>query len=172
MKKLLSVALTCCFSSQLLAHAAVVEMKDVKSGKSLGTIEITYTEYGTVFTPNLVGLTPGLHGFHVHQNPDCGDKMKDGEKVPGGAAGSHYDPEDTGHHGYPWTADNHRGDLPALYVSKDGVASHPVLAPRLSLTELDEQSLMIHQGGDNYADEPEPLGGGGPRVACGVIKHS
>jgi len=29
---------------------------------------------------------------------------------------------------------------------------------------------MIHAGGDNYADQPAPLGGGGARVACGVIK--
>jgi Cu-Zn family superoxide dismutase len=29
---------------------------------------------------------------------------------------------------------------------------------------------MVHAGGDNYADQPEPLGGGGPRVACGVVK--
>jgi superoxide dismutase, Cu-Zn family len=28
---------------------------------------------------------------------------------------------------------------------------------------------MIHAGGDNYADQPQPLGGGGARIACGVI---
>ncbi len=28
---------------------------------------------------------------------------------------------------------------------------------------------MIHAGGDNYSDTPEKLGGGGARVACGVI---
>jgi len=27
---------------------------------------------------------------------------------------------------------------------------------------------MIHAGGDNYSDQPEPLGGGGGRIACGV----
>jgi len=29
---------------------------------------------------------------------------------------------------------------------------------------------MIHAGGDNYADQPAPRGGGGARVACGAIK--
>jgi Cu-Zn family superoxide dismutase len=29
---------------------------------------------------------------------------------------------------------------------------------------------MVHAGGDNFADHPQPLGGGGPRIACGVIK--
>jgi Cu-Zn family superoxide dismutase len=29
---------------------------------------------------------------------------------------------------------------------------------------------MIHAGGDNYADAPAPLGGGGPRIVCGLIE--
>ncbi|HPY41396.1 MAG TPA: superoxide dismutase [Cu-Zn] SodC2, partial [Thiolinea sp.] len=29
---------------------------------------------------------------------------------------------------------------------------------------------MIHMGGDNHADHPAPLGGGGARMVCGVIK--
>jgi Cu-Zn family superoxide dismutase len=28
---------------------------------------------------------------------------------------------------------------------------------------------MVHVGGDNHADHPQPLGGGGVRFACGVI---
>ena len=51
-----------------------------------------------------------------------------------------------------------------------GVANNPVLAPRLKMADLRGRSLMIHAGGDNHADHPAPLGGGGPRVACGVIQ--
>jgi superoxide dismutase, Cu-Zn family len=29
---------------------------------------------------------------------------------------------------------------------------------------------MVHAGGDNFSDQPEPLGGGGGRIACGIIK--
>ena len=28
---------------------------------------------------------------------------------------------------------------------------------------------MIHIGGDNYHDHPDPLGGGGARMGCGII---
>jgi len=35
-----------------------------------------------------------------------------------------------------------------------------------TLDQLEGRALMIHAGGDNYADEPEPLGGGGAR--CGL----
>jgi Cu-Zn family superoxide dismutase len=54
-------------------------------------------------------------------------------------------------------------------VTQDGIATYPVLAPRLKLTDLKGRSLMIHAGGDNHADHPQKLGGGGARIACGVI---
>lgn len=152
------------------AHATTVTMSDAESGKKAGTIDITESAYGLVFTPSLSGIEPGGHGFHVHENPSCDSKMKDGEEVPAGAAGSHYDPDNTGNHGYPWTKDSHLGDLPLLYVGDKGEATHPVLAPRLkSVSDIEGRALMIHAGGDNYSDSPEKLGGGGARVLCGVI---
>ena len=46
-----------------------------------------------------------------------------------------------------------------------------VLAPRIKhISEITGHALMIHAGGDNYADLPEKLGGGGARMVCGVIK--
>ena len=60
--------------------------------------------------------------------------------------------------------------MPFLYVGADGKAASPVLAPRLKVADLTGRSFMIHAGGDNYSDNPEALGGGGARVACGVIR--
>jgi len=59
--------------------------------------------------------------------------------------------------------------LPVLVVDVSGRASQPIEASRLSLDELDNHALVIHSGGDNYADAPLPLGGGGARIACGII---
>lgn len=152
------------------AYAATVTMSDAETGKVAGTIEINESAYGLVFTPSLSGMTPGGHGFHVHENPSCDSKMKQGETVPAGAAGSHYDPDNTDNHGYPWTDDSHLGDLPLLYVGAQGKATHPVLAPRIrSVSDIEGRAVMIHAGGDNYADSPKKLGGGGARVLCGVI---
>jgi Cu-Zn family superoxide dismutase len=39
----------------------------------------------------------------------------------------------------------------------------------LKLEDIAGRSIVIHEGGDNYSDSPQPLGGGGARVACGVI---
>jgi Cu-Zn family superoxide dismutase len=89
--------------------------------------------------------------------------------VPGLAAGGHYDPAGAGRHAGPYE-NGHLGDLPALYVDANGKANNPVLAPRLKLSDLKGRSLMIHAGGDNYSDNPKKLGGGGARMACGVLK--
>lgn len=139
------------------------------TGRSFGEVEITQTKEGLVFSPKLEGLSPGLHGFHVHENPSCDPAEKNGKIVPGGGAGSHFDPNKSQHHDAPW-ADGHMGDLPALFVDDDGKAEHPLLAPRLKLKQIKNRALIIHAQGDNYADDPKPLGGGGSRVACGLIK--
>lgn len=139
------------------------------AGDDVGTVTISESQYGLVFTPELSKLPSGVHGFHVHEKADCGPKETDGKMVPAGAAGGHLDPGKAGRHGAPW-GDGHLGDLPALYVDADGNARTPVLAPRMkSLKDVSGRALMIHAGGDNYSDHPEKLGGGGGRVACGTV---
>ncbi|MDV7210591.1 superoxide dismutase [Cu-Zn] SodC [Azotobacter beijerinckii] len=173
MKKWLIAAVTASGAMTLQAAPLSVTLNAVSAdgtGTALGTISIEQSEYGLVFTPDLSGLQPGTHGFHVHASGSCAVAEKDGQKVPAGAAGGHWDPQNTAKHGQPW-GDGHLGDLPALYVGTDGKATQPVLAPRLKdLEALKGHALMVHAGGDNHADSPAPLGGGGARVACGVIK--
>ncbi len=78
------------------------------------------------------------------------------------------DPQNTGHHDGP-IGTGHLGDLPALSVNIEGKAEIPVVARRLEMSDLRGHSLIIHAGGDNYSDVPQKLGGGGPRIACGII---
>lgn len=153
--------------ADIVVPISVVDDKGV--GAPVGSVTISETSHGLVFTPALQGLSPGLHGFHVHQNPSCEPMDKDGKKVPALAAGGHYDPAGSGKHSTPW-GDGHLGDLPPLYVDAAGNATNPVLAPRLKAADVAGRSLMLHAGGDNHADHPAPLGGGGARVACGVIR--
>lgn len=159
-------------SGHVLASSTSVSMSKVdEQGKtqSIGQITIEETEHGLLFTPELKSLPGGMHGFHVHEHGSCDPAHKDGEMTAAESAGGHFDPEGTGKHRGPY-GDGHLGDLPALFVNEEGEAEMPVLAPRLkSVSQLEGRALMIHAGGDNYADEPEPLGGGGARVACGVL---
>jgi len=109
----------------------------------------------------LTDLPRGVHGFHIHETPDCASHAM--------SAGGHYDPEQTGKHLGPYNPNGHLGDLPVLIADDNGKASLAVLAPRLSEKTIKGRALMIHAGGDNYNDEPKALGGGGARIACGVI---
>lgn len=153
-------------------NVEIYEVSDKGIGSSIGSVSIHEAETGgLVFTPDLSGLQPGNHGFHVHSNPSCEPGMKDGKKAAAVAAGGHYDPEEEKAHKAPWQ-DGHKGDLPALSVGANGSADMPVYAPHLDMDDVRWRSLMIHQGGDNYSDKPEKFGGGGERVACGVIKKS
>ncbi|WP_142416750.1 superoxide dismutase family protein [Bartonella massiliensis] len=145
----------------------IYKLEDNNSKKAIGSVRIEENTYGLVFIPHLSTLPEGLHGFHIHINPSCDTK----EGIIGGGAGGHYDPEHTGKHLGPYNVDGHLGDLPALYVDKQGNATMSLLAPRLKkISEVTGHSLIIHLGGDNQSDKPLPLGGGGARLACGIIE--
>ena len=143
------------------AAQVTVQIYDTAAGAELGTVTVEEEPAGGVrFTPDLDGILPaGGHGFHLHENPDCGDG--------GLAAGGHYDPENTGVHAGPY-GDGHLGALPRL-ESDGGRATAAVVAPRLTMDDVFGRALVIHEGGDNYSDVPLPNGGGGPRMACGII---
>lgn len=172
MHRFLTRLALCAACATAAAHAQTTVTLDLvdASGatRAVGTVALADSSYGLVLTPALQGLPPGVHGFHVHEKGSCAAQEVGGKLVPGAAAGGHYDPQGTGRHGTPW-GDGHLGDLPALFVDAEGRASTPVLAPRLKLADVAGHALMVHAGGDNHADHPAPLGGGGARIACGVI---
>lgn len=133
-------------------------------GKPMGTVVAKDTPNGLQLMVTMKGLTPGLHGFHVHENASCAPK--DGKAAF--AAGGHYDPAYTGRHEGP-TGQGHAGDLPPLVADEQGNVDVEVDAAHLTLAKIKNHALVVHAGGDNFSDQPEPLGGGGARVACGVV---
>jgi Cu-Zn family superoxide dismutase len=137
-------------------------------GKVAGTVTLKETKDGVTLQTNLSGLTPGEHGFHVHEKGSCDPADKEGKKTAGQAAGGHFDPEATKAHKGPGGG-GHKGDLPKLEATEKGVAKAKLEVKGLKLADFTGHALMIHAGGDNYADLPKPLGGGGDRVVCGVV---
>lgn len=163
---LLSLALPALAAEQIVVVRAI-DANGV--GSIIGTVRFFDSDKGLTIDPDLGNLAPGLHGFHIHEKPSCEAAEKEGKKVAGLAAGGHYDPLQTGKHAGP-EGHGHQGDLPALEVNAQGEAVKQMLAPRLKLADIRARALVIHEGGDNYSDEPKPLGGGGARVACGVVE--
>ncbi|MBU6374253.1 MAG: superoxide dismutase family protein [Alphaproteobacteria bacterium] len=140
-------------------------------GAPIGTIRISESPKGAVLKLDLRGLPPGDRGFHLHEGASCDPAPNaQGAIAPAMAARGHLDPAQTGKHEGPDGA-GHLGDLPLIRVDADGRATQTLIAPRLTtLAAFRDRALVIHGGGDNYSDAPAPLGGGGPRIACGVVK--
>lgn len=160
MDKLATLLFSFIFSMSSFAAQVTAVIYATEDNKEIGKIVFTDTRYGLLIEPQLSSLSPGLHGFHLHEHPDC--------SKAGMSAGGHYDPNHTNTHQGPY-GNGHLGDLPVLYIGTDGTDNTPVLAPRLTTQNLEGLAVMIHAGGDNYTDTP-PLGGGGARMVCGVIK--
>lgn len=150
------LSLFCCLN---YAASIKIAVYSTTNNASLGSVELVDTDYGLLIKPQLENLTAGLHGMHFHAHANCGHQGMD--------AGAHYDPDAFNSHKGPYHQ-GHAGDLPLLYVDANGIASTPVLAPRLKTADLTGLALIIHEKGDNYSDNP-PLGGGGDRVACGLV---
>lgn len=134
--------------------------------QAIGTVYLSDSAQGLKIDTQLAQIPAGVHGFHIHEFGSCAAAEKDGKMIAAQAAGGHFNPLKVAH-GDEKTG--HLGDLPPLNVDANGQSNTTVYAPRLKLADVQGLALMVHAGGDNHSDHPEPLGGGGARIACGVI---
>lgn len=166
-----ALLLASCDSYYNTAHSDVYSATNSGPGQKIGEVSFMDTPAGLLVKVDLHDLSQGEHGFHIHENPDCGAMVNaEGKIQPALKAGGHYDPDKTGHHMGPDHNGGHKGDLPVLIVPKNGKIKTSFTVKNLRVQEIKNRSIMVHAGGDNYSDEPLPLGGGGARIACGVIK--
>lgn len=124
-----------------------------------GEIHLTQTTDGVRLRGIIRGLTPGKHGFHIHEYGDL--RASDGT-----SAGGHFSPQ--GHqHGSPKDKEHHVGDLGNINANSQGIADVDILAEDLKLHFVIGRSIVVHGGADDLKSQPS--GDAGPRVALGVI---
>jgi len=137
----------------------VVLLKSTKGNKVRGRLQLTQTDAGVKVTGRVSGLTPGEHGFHIHELGDI-------TAPDGTSAGGHFNPE--GHdHGAPGDDKRHAGDLGNITADDEGVAKVDILQKGLKLHFVIGRSIVVHAGKDDLKSQPS--GDAGPRVAVGVI---
>lgn len=147
-------------------------------GQPMGQAIFTQTPKGVEIALTAEGLTPGLHGYHIHTNGACapGPDPATGRTVDFGAAGGHFDPGESGKHGRPGAPAhaNHAGELPNLQADGAGKASLQYVNDQVALTpgknSVMGRALVVHANPDDY--QTNPAGNSGPRVLCGVIERS
>lgn len=138
------------------------------AGNAVGWAKFTEDGAGRLHVNVKVsGLTPGLHGIHIHAVGTCTGPAFT-------SAGSHHNP-DGALHGLDDPAGAHAGDLPNLIVNGVGrghldvVSDRATLsAGRLSVFDGDGSAIVIHAAQDDQ-QSTSPTGNSGARVACGVI---
>lgn len=138
-------------------------------GEKIGTADLEQQFEGVKITLTASNLTPGEHGFHIHEKGTC--KEPDFK-----SAGGHFNPTDASH-GTNHDKGPHAGDLPNLNVNDDGMVQEEILAEQVTLKSGEENSLIskqgtalvIHEGEDDKTSQPS--GDAGKRVACGVISE-
>lgn len=111
---------------------------------------------------DITGLTPGLHGFHIHENGDCGTH-------DASSAGGHFNPTHK-KHGAPGNPERHVGDLGNLEADKDGKAHYELIDDLIELNGVNSivyKAVIIHADPDDFVTQP--TGNSGARVGCGVI---
>lgn len=139
--------------------------------EKIGEIKLSDSPSGLRIDTDLHNLPIGYHGTHIHEYGSLLPSKKGSKTIAGGSAGSHYDPENAGYHGSP-NGNGHRGDLPRIHVDEYGESKQTLYAPRLTLNEIMNRSIIIHRYGDNYSDTPLQNGGGKERMAGGIISDS
>lgn len=144
---------------------AQVSVAPLGSNKIAGTLMFSELpdDAGVKIEGALAGLTPGKHGIHVHENPDC-------SAADGTSAGGHYNPTEAPH-GDVEEARSHLGDLGNIVADKYGRAEVSIIKKGAHLGDAPSSflrhSVIVHAGADDL--HSQPAGDSGGRVACGII---
>ena len=161
---LLIAALTISLTNGLNAEVtkAIAAVHPTAGNTAEGIITFTTSDDGLLIHAEISGLTPGKHGFHIHQFGDCSG-------ADGKTAGGHFNPAGSDHGG-PDSDHRHVGDLGNLEANDEGKAVYDREDTHLTFSgdrSIIGYSVIIHAGEDDLTSQP--TGAAGARVACGVI---
>jgi Cu-Zn family superoxide dismutase len=141
---------------------AVAVLHPTKGNSVRGIVTFTKEKGGIRVVADLEGLTPGKHGFHIHEYGDC-------SAPDGTSAGGHFNPEGKPH-GAPTSKNRHVGDLGNITANAEGKAHYDWTDPVISFAgtrSVVGRAIIVHAGEDDL--KSQPTGNAGPRIACGVI---
>ncbi len=134
-----------------------------KSGSNVvGAVDFFAVNGGVRIVANIGGLSPGKHGFHIHEHGDC-------SASDASSAGGHFNPFHK-KHGGPDSKERHEGDLGNLDANSYGFAYYDHVIKGLKLNgenSIIDKSIVIHADEDDLTTDPS--GNSGKRIACGVI---
>ncbi|XP_061339961.1 superoxide dismutase [Cu-Zn], chloroplastic [Gastrolobium bilobum] len=163
-------SLTLSASKPLTVVAATKKAVAVLKGNSAveGVVTLTQEDDGpTTVNVRVTGLTPGLHGFHLHEYGDTTNGCI--------STGAHFNPNKLTH-GAPGDEIRHAGDLGNIVANADGTAEATIVDNQIPLTgptSVVGRALVVHELEDDLGKGGHELslttGNAGGRLACGVV---
>jgi Cu-Zn family superoxide dismutase len=141
----------------------IAVLHPTSGNKVSGTVTFAPMAGGVQVHAEISGLTPGKHGFHIHEFGDC-------SAADGSSAGGHFNPTGQPHAGPDATA-RHEGDMGNIEADASGTAKLDYVDHQISLGEDAKsaigRSVVVHAKPDDL--KTQPSGDAGARIACGVI---
>ena len=144
-------------------RTAVAELQPTEGNDVSGTVTFTEEDGGVRVVASITGLSPGPHGFHVHEFGDC-------SAPDASSAGGHFNPTNVEHAG-PDDDPRHVGDLGNIVAEDNSTASYDRLDSVLSFDgahSIIARSVIVHESEDDLTSQP--TGDAGGRLACGVVE--
>jgi len=145
-----------------ITNRAVALITPTKGNSIHGVVTFEKTEKGVHVIANLTGLTPGKHGFHIHEFGDITSE-------DGSSAGGHFNPMNMPH-SMPASEKRHAGDMGNIEANENGSAHLDYID---SIMELEGKysivghAVIVHEKEDDL--KTQPTGNAGPRIGNGVI---
>jgi Cu-Zn family superoxide dismutase len=149
-------------STSSIRQQATAILSPTTGNKAAGSVNFSQQAKGILIKAQLTGLTPGSHGFHIHEKGDC-------SSGDGKSAGGHFNPDSVDHAG-PDAPIRHIGDLGNITADDNGNAVYERLDTVVSFSGTNNiigKGVIVHAGADDLTSQP--TGAAGARVACGVI---
>ncbi|KAJ6708374.1 SUPEROXIDE DISMUTASE CU-ZN -RELATED [Salix viminalis] len=148
------------------AKKAVAVLKGTSSVE--GVVTLSQEDGGpTTVNVRITGLTPGPHGFHLHEY---------GDTTNGCMSTAHFNPNKLTH-GAPEDEIRHAGDLGNIVANADGVAEVTIVDSQIPLTGPNAvigRALVVHELEDDLGKGGHELslttGNAGGRLACGMYE--
>ncbi|KAJ0260140.1 Superoxide dismutase [Hirschfeldia incana] len=165
-----SVSLSASSKKSLTVVSAAKKAVAVLKGNSdvEGVVTLTQEDSGpTKVSVRITGLTPGPHGFHLHEFGDTTNGCI--------STGPHFNPNNMTH-GAPEDEIRHAGDLGNIIANADGVAETTLEDNQIPLTGPNSvvgRAFVVHELKDDLGKGGHELslttGNAGGRLACGVV---
>ena len=144
------------------AKKAITVLHPTAGSNVTGTVTFTASGDNVKVVADITGLTPGKHGFHIHEFGDCSDPKA-------ASAGGHFNPAHK-QHGAPDASERHAGDLGNIEADASGKAHLELTDSVMKLSGSDSiigHAVIVHEKADDL--KTQPTGDAGGRLACGVI---